>query len=255
MRTLRIALWNANGLMKHKLELEAFLKLYDIQIILISETHFTVKNYFKIFGYKVYSTNHPSGRAHGGTAILVKSNIRHYELAPYKQDHLQATSVMIYDWHCPIAISAVYSPPRHTIKKEDFDNFFESLDSRFLAGGDYNAKHNIWGSRIITPRGRELSKSIETNRLSCISSGEPTYWPTDVNKIPDLLDFFIAKNLSPRYIQVCSSFDLSSDHTPIIATINTTIIDKKPPISLYNRLTNWDFFRETFCLAIFTLLE
>ncbi|KAI4487690.1 hypothetical protein M0802_011952 [Mischocyttarus mexicanus] len=93
---------------------------------------------------------------------------------------------------------------------------------RFLARGDFNAKHNIW------------------------ADNETTYLPTSVNKIPGLHDFFITKNLSPRYIHVCFLFNLSSDHCPIIATINTTIIENNLPISLYNRLTNWDYFRETF---------
>lgn len=199
--------------------------------------------------------HHLSGRAHGGTAIIIKDNIKHYELAPYKQNHIHATNVMIYDWHSPFSISAVYCPPRHSIQKEEFDYFFKSLGSRFLAGGDLNAKHNSWGSRIVIPRGRTFLKSIEINRLTHISTGEPTYWPTDVNKLPDLLDFFITKNLSPRYIQVNSSLDLFSDHSPIIATINSNIIKNNFPISIYNRHTNWDNFHEAFNRSIITISD
>ena len=38
---MRIALWNANGLAQHKFELELFLKQQQIDVMLISETHFT----------------------------------------------------------------------------------------------------------------------------------------------------------------------------------------------------------------------
>ena len=48
---MRIALWNANGLAQHKFELELFLKQQQIDMMLISETHFTDKNYLKIHGY------------------------------------------------------------------------------------------------------------------------------------------------------------------------------------------------------------
>lgn len=82
--------------MQRKVELEAFLKNQDIQIMLVSETHFVDNTYFKIYGYKVYCTHHPSGRAYGGTTIITKSSIKRYELSSYKQDHIQATSVMIY---------------------------------------------------------------------------------------------------------------------------------------------------------------
>ena len=49
---LRIAQWNANGLQNHKEELTIFLKQNYIDILLISETHFTYKNYLRIPSYK-----------------------------------------------------------------------------------------------------------------------------------------------------------------------------------------------------------
>ena len=69
---------------QHKDELTLFLKQNLIDIMLISETHFTIKNYFYIPGYKLCHTNHPDGSAHGGTAILVKDTIMFYELLKYE---------------------------------------------------------------------------------------------------------------------------------------------------------------------------
>ena len=103
---MRIALWNANGLAQHKSELELFLKQQQIDVMLISETHFTDKNYLKIHGYNFYHTQHPSGKAHGGTGIIIKSNIKHYELPPFQKDYLQATNVAIEDCHGTITTSA-----------------------------------------------------------------------------------------------------------------------------------------------------
>jgi len=45
---LRIALWNANGLTQHKEEIQLLLQQNKIDILLINETHFTTKSYFKI---------------------------------------------------------------------------------------------------------------------------------------------------------------------------------------------------------------
>jgi hypothetical protein len=42
-----------------------------------------------------------------------------------------------------------------------------------------------------------------------MSTGEPTYWPSDRNKIPDLLDFAITKGISEVLSHVESNFDLS----------------------------------------------
>ena len=138
--------------------------------MLISETHFTDKNYLKIHGYNFYHTQHPSGKAHGGTEIIIKSNIKHYELPPF-----QATNDAIEACHGTITTSAVYCPPRHSIAKEDFDNFLDTLGNIFIAGGDYNDNHTQWGSRLVTVRGKNLLNSIITNNLNYLITHEPTY--------------------------------------------------------------------------------
>jgi exonuclease III len=94
-KILRIAQWNANGLQQHKEELTVFLKQNLIDIMLISETHFTTKTYFYIPGYRLCHTNHPDVTAHGGTAILVKDTIMFYELLKYEEQAIQATSIKV----------------------------------------------------------------------------------------------------------------------------------------------------------------
>lgn len=142
-----------------------------------------------------------------------------------------------------LTVAAVYCPPRHIMKKENFNEFFQTLGPKFIAGGDYNSKHTLWGSRLTTPKGRELSKLIEEQNYSFLSTGTPTYWPTDPKKIPDLLDFYITNGISTSYMNVIPSYDLSSDHSPIIATISMVVINTKPIPKLHNRRTNWDEYR------------
>lgn len=114
---LRIAQWNANGLPNHKEEVKLFLNQNYVDILLISETHFTSRSYFNIPKYKLYYTNHPDGTAHGGSAILIKEAIEHYELLKYEENHIQATSVKVKSLPYEITITAVYCPPRHNLKK------------------------------------------------------------------------------------------------------------------------------------------
>ena len=167
---MRTAPWDANGLAQHKFELELFLKQQQIDVMLISETHFTDKNYLKIHGYNFYHTQQSSEKAHGGTGIIIKSTIKHYELPSFQKDYLQATSVAIGDRHGTITTSAVYCPPRHSIAKENFDSLIDALGNRFLAGEDYNAKHTQWGSRLVTARGKNLLQSITTNNLNYLNT-------------------------------------------------------------------------------------
>jgi len=72
---LCVALWNANELQDHKEEFKLFLTQNQIDIMIISETHFTRKSHFPIERYNICLANHPDNKAHGSTAILIKSKI------------------------------------------------------------------------------------------------------------------------------------------------------------------------------------
>lgn len=93
----------------------------------------------------------------------------------------------------PINVGAIYCPPKHNLTQNMFDSYFQSLGNRFISGGDWNCKHTHWGSRLTSTEGRELKKSMDKRKLK-LGTGEPTYWRTDINRIPDLVDFFIVKD-------------------------------------------------------------
>jgi exonuclease III len=76
---ISIATWNANRITQKQAELRVFLELQKINICLISETHLTRQSYLSFRGYNFYHTIHPSNTARGVSAIIIKSNIPHYE--------------------------------------------------------------------------------------------------------------------------------------------------------------------------------
>jgi hypothetical protein len=76
-----------------------------------------------------------------------------------------------------------------------------------------------------------------------LSTGSPTYWPTGINKTLDLLDFFITNGISTDYVDVDASYDLTSDHSPITATISTTAMIWQPPRRLHNSHTHWETYK------------
>jgi len=69
----------------------------------------TVKSYRLLYYF---------GKTHDGTAFIIKSSIKHYEIDKHQRDFLQATSIMIETWNGCITISAVYSALNHVIKSE-----------------------------------------------------------------------------------------------------------------------------------------
>lgn len=224
--------------------MEILIASNKLDAVLISEAHCTDKTNIKVKGCYTYLTCHPDGTGHAGAAIVIRTSIKHHVLPEYRKSHIQATSVAVESKDGPFNISAVYCPPRHTIDKEQFSDFFNTLGNRFIAGGDWNAKHTYWGSRLTTTRGRQLKECIDGNGYSSISSGEPTYWPTDPKKKPDLLDFFIVRGLSRHYLKPESCHDSNSDHTPVILNVSTTLICYEQPETLYNKFTDWEGFRE-----------
>lgn len=244
MDRTKIVLWNANGLQQHAHELKAFIAANNVDIMLISETHFTNKNYVHIPNYKLYITNHPAGTARGGTAVIIKNSISHTCNQNYETDHIQSTSITIKTSLGMINLAAVYCPPRHSIKLDQYLHFFNSLGNKFIAGGDYNAKHTVWGSRLVSPKGRTLFKAMQFLNLSHISSGYPTYWPSDCNKVPDLIDFCVTKGIPANIVSSKSSLELSSDHTPVIVTLSDVPSTKDSVPSLHNRSTNWVVFKD-----------
>lgn len=218
---LRLAIWNANGLTRHTNETEVFLNENFIDIMLVSETHFTTKTFYKIKNYDIITCNHPSNRAHAGCAVIVRSSIKYDMLEPIQTASIQAAGIKIKANNADLQIYALYSPPRHTIKTPEYENIFNSFGTRFLVGGDYNAKHPWWGSRTPNPKGRELYKCIVKNNFKTLSTGEPTYWPSDPSKIPDLLDFAVYNGIPAQLLEVVSSEELSSDHSPVIISYDT----------------------------------
>jgi len=89
---------------------------------------------------------------------------------------LQATSIKLQSGNGSITIAAVYCPPSFTITEGHFLDFYNSLSDRFIAEGDNNTKHTHWGSRLVTPKGRQLYKIIsllkDRRRLQTISLEE-----------------------------------------------------------------------------------
>lgn len=238
-KQVRIMEWNANGLLQHQQELQTVLDIEKIDVCLISETHFTKESFVRFKGYKVYQTIHPENAAKGGSAVIIRDSIAHYQEMEYQSVEIQATAVSVRTQNQNITVVAIYCPPRHALKTEQYLNFLNYQGHRFIIGGDFNAKHTHWGSRLTTTKGKELLEACKQLNCEIISTGKPTYWPTDPNKIPDLIDFFIIRNISINYLHIEEAWDMSSDHSPILLTLSDNIIQKENSPRLVNRQTDW----------------
>lgn len=232
---LKLLTWNANGIAHHILELQAILNENNIDIAMITESHLTPTKNIKILGYKAYQSNHPDNSAHAGSVILVRNSLTHSPLPKISETYLQATSILIsLNKYTNLILSSTYCPPGPKITTDNFKNFFETLGKYFIVAGDLNAKHSSWGCFATNTRGRTLLHAIENSNIKILPPPQPTYWPSHLNRRPDILDIFIAKVPSNYNLNVSNINDLSSDHSPIILELkippsNSLVINSQLP--------------------------
>ena len=115
---LKIATWNSNGLQQRTLETKTFLYNNNIDILLISETHFTPKSYMKIPYHTIYDNKHPSGKAHKETAVIIRNDIKHHLRSQVNKEYIQATTVTVQTSSNYFQLSALYVPPRHKMTSQ-----------------------------------------------------------------------------------------------------------------------------------------
>jgi hypothetical protein len=96
---------------------------------------------------------------------------------------------------------------------------------------------------------------MEKNSLTNLSTKEPTYWPTDKNRLPDLVDFCITKGISKELQAAQSCFELSSDHSLILVTISAEVIKRHCPSSLSTKHANWNKFHDRLDAKLITQIS
>jgi len=85
--------------------------------------------------------------------------------------------------------------PRLHQTKENIGAIYQdvhfSISTSTIAGGDFNSKHPVWSCRSNYSRGKILHKIITNHKWLHLAPIGPTYWPTHINKHPDIMEIFI----------------------------------------------------------------
>lgn len=55
----------------------------------------------------------------------------------------------------------------------------------------------------------------------------------------------VTNGIAAGYLSIQLNYDISSDHTPLIATRATSILQEEQPLRLHNKHTNWKSFRRS----------
>lgn len=108
--------------------------------------------------------------------------------------------------------------------------------------GDLNAKHVNFGCRVSNNAGSQLLKIITDLNLNILTPYEPTHFPHDNSKQPDILDIAIT-NTSTVYHST-PVFEMDSDHLPVLITTKIIPPPHAPTQKLITQNINWETFRK-----------
>jgi hypothetical protein len=68
---------------------------------------------------------------------------------------------------------------------------------------------------------------MERNNLKHLSMREPTYWPSDRNRLPVLVDVCVTKGIPQDFPVAKLYFDLPTDHSPALITLKSHALSQE----------------------------
>lgn len=73
-----------------------------------------------------------------------------------------------------------------------------------------------------SPRCRILLHDMDKLDLTPLSTDEPAYWLSEIEKVPDLTDFVIIERLNRTHFKILSSLEVRSDRKSILIELPQT---------------------------------
>lgn len=211
-KELLVCLFNANGALRQKHLITHFLHSRNIDILILTETHFTHSSTFSIPNYITHREDRLSPC--GGTAILIKRSLSHTPNPSHTLLSTEASTITVHTNYGPLIIGAVYKRPINNLNTTDIITL--AAGSKALLFGDWNSKHYSWGCRVDNASGKTLHNFITNNHnYNIFAPSEPTHFHQQRG---DILDICVGHNYTDP-ITCHAVQDLDSDHLPVIFNI------------------------------------
>lgn len=236
--SLRLIHWNANGLKFKRQELQDFLFLHNVDVLLVSETHLRASDLVKIPSFTFYRDDRATGRG-GGTGIFIRSHLDHYRLPTPALTGMEATVIVVRTTTAgDLKLASVYNPPLIRITEVNLDLLLDTAIPTLL-GGDFNSKHQAWNSRVSNTNGRVLHDYVNLRNIIVLGPDEPTFYST-MGYQPDVLDIVVLQRVR-LHVDTKVLSELDSDHNPVLVTLG----EPQEPIALTFKKTSWPLYQQT----------
>lgn len=250
-KPLRLANWNARSVASKSLELADFLRVHEVDICALTETHLKTNG-------KLWLPEHISIRldrssaAGGGVAVLVHRSLANYRVLPsFRMTFIEAIGVELETSIGPVTFIAAYCPRQCSDSDGTLQKFKNDLSqltrrrSKFVIAGDLNARHAVCGDSRNNKNGTVLADDALLGHYVLVNPDEPTFYsPTGRGSTLDIFLSNIPDNLSPPKV----FNELSSDHRPVIVEVGSEDADAvqhhQPKHRDYHRV-DWVSFRDS----------
>jgi exonuclease III len=177
----------------------------------------------------------------GGTAILIRQDIKHNEILLPRLKRMEATAIQLSINKELITLVSVYNPPGQIIER-DLDLLI-SVGKKVILAGDFNAKHVMWRANRNNSAGQSLMNHYYKNNYIISAPTKPTHFPDNNPTRADILDLAIVSNVLANYsIRTLGSL-CTSDHNPVLMTFCGSLqTDETKPNYIY-RDADWKLFQ------------
>lgn len=251
MPGINVMFWNCQGMSGKMNELRELLRIEEIDIVCISETHLT--NNITINTFPNYHTIRQDRHTHlGGLVTLVRHGIKFSEINKGHTVLLEYIGLLIHNEDEKIEILNTYLPGGAdrarviTNLKNDLTLLLNRTDHAIFLVGDLNAKHKQWNNKKHNAAGKILYDFTQNNDYSIYFTPDNTYCPLTDKKSPSTIDILISNDK----ISCTSPFVkniLNSDHVPVFFRIRAkhTKADNKTTYVKNYRKADWYKYRKS----------
>lgn len=252
---LKIIALNVNSLIKitRRHNLDAFLNENKPDFLLISETKLKSIHKLALSNYEIHRTDRLND-AGGGTAVLFKNSYKTEQImCDLNISSFEYTMTQVFlNNNESIFIIAIYKPPSQQLNVRELDKLIKECgNSKFVIGGDFNAKHRSWCNNVNENNGVKLNEWLNnpTNKLNLMMlTGIDQTCERSTNSFIDLIIFsktLINYYLNNNYNQL-SVIPYYSDHNAIVfmCIIDSNICAKSLTYKYLYKNVKWNIINK-----------
>lgn len=225
----RLIQWNVQGLTTSKEDLLKLIEDYQPYIISVQETFLSDDYAVVLKGYNgIHKQGHYNYRYHGGVSLYVHSSLPMEEIQVRSRYQMVAARVSLPN-HTTITATSIYIPGREELVKNTLFNDLNNLPSPKIIMGDFNAHGENWGNAYTDRRGRLMDEVFVDDGLNVVNDGTATHISgtvLDLTAVSPILE-------TELLWQVVSS-PRSSDHHPVMITLNARQVEDGTDHEIYN---------------------